>query len=368
MPDQLWFDIWTVNPLDLSINDLRQVLYQWNRSTLGASSALRKRFVEEREKRRVAEGRPKQEGLEFDPHAKPEERLKALRSRCPQKVWDRIERARQQRLFLVECGDIPDPESSVAAAARQKTDDGNNDDDGDGNDDGDSNAGDDSDNEPDGLYCQFVVLGSTGNVYNVDIERIPTCTCPDHAKNNDLCKHILFVLLKVMGVSHKCRLIYQQAWTSGELKKMFADFRKRWNTVRGNGVMAKGTVQTAYAQLKDGSKKREQVEGMECRQQDINEADDCPICFDPLSTGGQCTFCKAQCGANFHEDCIRSWLQSQAQDSQKCPLCRVDWEGDGVSNKRSRMDEGYTNLGDLQGQSKDRDTSTYRNYDFWKNF
>lgn len=42
----------------------------------------------------------------------------------------------------------------------------------------------------------FTVLGSTGNVYDVRIDRLPTCTCPDFVKGN-LWKHIIFVVVKV---------------------------------------------------------------------------------------------------------------------------------------------------------------------------
>ena len=47
------------------------------------------------------------------------------------------------------------------------------------------------------LAQKFDVLGSTGNVYSVCIAQVPTCTCPDFAKGNIICKHVLFVYLKV---------------------------------------------------------------------------------------------------------------------------------------------------------------------------
>lgn len=45
----------------------------------------------------------------------------------------------------------------------------------------------------------FKVLGSTGNVYTIVIQHVPTCDCPDFAKGNH-CKHLLFVMLKVLNV------------------------------------------------------------------------------------------------------------------------------------------------------------------------
>jgi len=47
---------------------------------------------------------------------------------------------------------------------------------------------------------RFAVLGSTGHVYDVEIGKQPACTCPDHASGK-LCKHILFVFLRVLRVA-----------------------------------------------------------------------------------------------------------------------------------------------------------------------
>lgn len=43
----------------------------------------------------------------------------------------------------------------------------------------------------------FHVLGATCNVYTVTLMATPTCTCPDRKKP---CKHILFVLIRVLGI------------------------------------------------------------------------------------------------------------------------------------------------------------------------
>ena len=47
------------------------------------------------------------------------------------------------------------------------------------------------------LRVEFVVLGSTGNVYTVTICRLPSCTCVDHLERKTVCKHLLFVYHKV---------------------------------------------------------------------------------------------------------------------------------------------------------------------------
>ncbi|KAL2346948.1 hypothetical protein Fmac_000948 [Flemingia macrophylla] len=44
----------------------------------------------------------------------------------------------------------------------------------------------------------FFIFGATGNVYTVALSSTPSCTCPDRTTP---CKHILFVLIRVLGVS-----------------------------------------------------------------------------------------------------------------------------------------------------------------------
>ena len=36
------------------------------------------------------------------------------------------------------------------------------------------------------------MAGSTGNIYSISINQLPSCTCPDNQKGNQ-CKHIVYV-------------------------------------------------------------------------------------------------------------------------------------------------------------------------------
>ena len=42
------------------------------------------------------------------------------------------------------------------------------------------------------------MAGSTGNIYHVSINKLPSCTCPDNRKGNQ-CKHIVYVCLLWRG-------------------------------------------------------------------------------------------------------------------------------------------------------------------------
>ena len=92
----------------------------------------------------------------------------------------------------------------------------------------------------------FKVLGSTGNLYTVTITNLPTCDCPDALKGNH-CKHLLFVMLKVLHVPSTSTLAYQKALLTSELEEIFAaappnpsthiqnkNLTKAWQTATGS--------------------------------------------------------------------------------------------------------------------------------------
>lgn len=238
-----------------------------------------------------------------------ERRPVQYRAKCPAKLAERLHRAATQRLYLVEREEVDESSES----------------------------------------CAFTVLGSTGNVYTVTLEEIPSCTCPDFAKKQDLCKHMLFVYLKVIGLSPSNPLAFQKGYVRSELQELFGMINDRRV---GGAVLANDTVRQNFARLQSG----EEVEGEETagvQRRSLEE--DCPICFDSLQSSAT-TYCRGQCGGNMHLDCWRRWKARQSAPT--CPLCRTPWmEAGGPSSPANK--EGYVNLGRLQGQSPVRDTSTY---------
>jgi hypothetical protein len=163
-----------------------------------------------------------------------------------------------------------------------------------------------------------------------------------------------------MAITPTSPLIYQAAWTTSELEDMFQQLERRYQSVGGN-VMANAAVRETFAKLEQGEEEDDVDDGV-ARRQTVGEEDDCPICFDSL--GGNATttsFCRVRCGANFHKVCIQHWFQ-QNRRKPTCPMCREPWS-DGTTStpqkNKSVNREGFTNLGRLQGQSTDRDTSTY---------
>jgi hypothetical protein len=312
----------------LTRKELQQQLKAWKVPAAGTTDALRQRFADESSK----QGRlsavaspsvkqaytPQSSDKKKKAKAVPEKRLCRLRSSCPQQIQQRIDRAVTQRLYLVQKGDVTAD-----------------------------------------LTCSFAVLGSTGNVYNVEIAHTASCTCPDHRKRSALCKHILFVLLKVMQLPSNSPLVYQAAWLTTELEEMFALLAARRV---GGAVVANETVRKLYAKIESGKPLEE--ENNSKNRKTLDEDSDCPICFESLKDGSEpLTFCRAMCGANFHASCIQRWgstanYHGGVKQTTTCPNCRQPWQ-ESPSKKGVPKREGYTNLGRLQGQSPVRDTSTY---------
>jgi hypothetical protein len=75
----------------------------------------------------------------------------------------------------------------------------------------------------------YHVAGSTGTQYCVRLCHTPTCSCPDFVQRQDLCKHILFVTVCVVGLAIDDPRVFQRGLTTSELVAMFnlADARTR---------------------------------------------------------------------------------------------------------------------------------------------
>lgn len=200
------------------------------------------------------------------------------------------------------------------------------------------------------LREEFKVLGSTGNIYTVVIDKLPSCDCPDAGKGNH-CKHILFVYLKVLSVPLISTHWYQKALLQEELASIFR------SAPTNPTVLASKHVRDAFFKAEGKSsdscpeENNRRIPGAE---------DDCPICYEPM--GGdvelkKLTFC-SQCGNALHSECFQQWARTRTPLT--CVWCRAQWINENSGKKGASMnEEGYLNLGSVAGVSPERDTSTY---------
>jgi len=214
---------------------------------------------------------------------------------------------------------------------------------------------------------EYAVLGSTGNVYTITIGTLNECSCPDFAKGN-LCKHVIFIMLKVLRVASNSEYVYQKALLTTELEEIFANapqtlfgthmandaVRREYNKAMGDGDDdTAGDITTSEV-------KRKPLEG------------DCPVCMDDIDESEATTWCRAQCGNNVHVQCFKEWKKNAIRSGQDvvCMYCRAEWidgpkdkvagqKKKGKKGKNSGFNEGYMNLAVEQGVSRTRDTSSY---------
>ncbi|TCD66806.1 hypothetical protein EIP91_000942 [Steccherinum ochraceum] len=238
-----------------------------------------------------------------------------FKKKCPQNILERAQRVMDQRMFLLD-----------------RTRNGNE------------------------LREEFAVQGSTGNVYTVVVDKIPSCTCPDSQKGNH-CKHILFIFMKVLQVTQACGHWYQKALLTSELEEVFA------NAPAAPAALASARVRDAYA--KATGKASSSSQPYQGKKRIPTEEDDCPVCYENMFKAKESTltFCD-ECGNGLHKECFQQWVKA-AHGSATCVFCRASVSaaapaaGSSGARAGGRTAEGYINLAAEAGISPVRDTSSY---------
>ena len=176
-----------------------------------------------------------------------------------------------------------------------------------------------------------MIMGSTGNIYKVCITNQCSCTCPDYLTRLQMCKHIFFVLIRIMKVDSQTIAAIDQHGSHGyvflnsELQSMFDQIPEVTRT-----LCVSSDYHNRYLQAKD------QVDQFGQVPQRQIEGDACPICLDDFEEMKDLDYCKYSCGKSVHKHCLSMWLRN----SQKCMFCRENWEPVAHGNH-------YLNLGVL---------------------
>lgn len=134
-------------------------------------------------------------------------------------------------------------------------------------------------------------------VYTVVVDKLLSCDCPDAQKGNH-CKHILFIMLKVLAVPQSSTLYYQKALLSTELEQIFAQAPAAPTSATSSRLMAAYEKATGRQSTASGASSSTQ-------EQRIEEGDDCAICYDGMDAGklDLLTFC-VTCNKPVHKGCF----------------------------------------------------------------
>lgn len=154
----------------------------------------------------------------------------------------------------------------------------------------------------------LTVIGSTGSIYKVEWveEHIKfLCSCPDFTRRKLWCKHIYFVVWKVLKQ------------TENQMKTgTCLTTEKIWQTF----------MSCAQYEQQNNDLQKQDISGT-VTQKPIMAESECCICFCLLSEG-LITYCKYSCGQSVHKACVETWqaLSMQRFNSKPvCPLCRAPY-------------------------------------------
>ena len=208
----------------------------------------------------------------------------------------------------------------------------------------------------------------------------PSCSCPDFSKGN-VCKHILFVMVRVIRLAPDDPLIWQKALLRSEVS--FG--HRRWaaisipmtpcSWVASRAVQAEDVVsgrrstRAVDAEVSASHAVREQWQRTQSgsmaavkEEKDSNQrelAGECPICYDGFSQKEDVVWCKS-CGNNIHRSCFANWAKAKtaARAAVTCVYCRAVWDMD-KSNAQDADAAGgqYVNLRQFSEAHADTDVS-----------
>ncbi|KAL6876395.1 hypothetical protein ACP4OV_012967 [Aristida adscensionis] len=206
--------------------------------------------------------------------------------------------------------------------------------------------------------ADFFVLGATGNVYTVTLATAPACTCPDPAVP---CKHILFVLLRVLGLSLDEACVWRQSLRPCQVARLVG-------TPTFPDVLAGARARERFHQLwsarppqsnGDGGRRQQEAAAGAASSGRLDGAA-CPVCLEEMApAGGAAAPAQAQavltcrtCRNAVHAECFARWKRSRARRAATCVVCRSRWR---QPVSREREEQQYMNLAAYMNDDGDGD-------------
>jgi len=180
----------------------------------------------------------------------------------------------------------------------------------------------------------FFVLGGSNFIYRVIInKKFQKCNCEDYYNHNFLCKHILFILFKVVRVyrfdfnnniflrreDYKLQKNIKYSLKSFLFNNKFPDldwylFKKYLGKLK---VKENYFILDLHDKFKEHYRKYNYLARKNLKRVSVQ----CPICKDKTKYAVKCDICKSY----FHVECIFTWLNKIV--TKRCPICRSScWE------------------------------------------
>lgn len=155
----------------------------------------------------------------------------------------------------------------------------------------------------------------------------PTCSCPDRTTP---CKHILFVLIRVLGVSLDDACLRRRNLRTCQLNHLLG-------TPTLPEALAGFSVRERFHQLFFQTR-----HGVLRPRVEVEDGTKCPICLEEMEKGEKLAAC-GTCRNVIHAECLMKWKRSKGRRAASCVICRARW--------RDRNDEErYLNLAAYVGE------------------
>lgn len=160
----------------------------------------------------------------------------------------------------------------------------------------------------------FFVMGSRGQVYKlVFTQRRIVCACPDFNSHDSHCKHIYFIVFRVLKVT---RDSWNGAWTPALSEALEGVMQMRTEAKRKRKRLAEEESQNKKSKTSHRAIAHPKVEAR------------CIICFLDLANAGHpawtCSICER---AVAHESCANTWFirsSMKQKTNPRCPNCNKD--------------------------------------------
>jgi len=144
----------------------------------------------------------------------------------------------------------------------------------------------------------FEVMGTSGSTYNVKITNRPECSCLDYKNRRRRCKHIYFVLMRIMGLPE---IASDEPYFSNlQLETMYKNMSEVIDKLRDKKVIGNNT----------GIVEQKPTDDL------------CPICLDNLENGEPLDYCQYGCGKSVHVECFSMWVMRK---KSVCVFCSKEW-------------------------------------------
>jgi hypothetical protein len=198
------------------------------------------------------------------------------------------------------------------------------------------------------VHREYVVLGTQTKIYHVHIRTELSCDCPDathNARKVTLCKHVIYTLVKCLGVARDSEMLRRKHCRTGEIRALLSKARTVQRTYLADDrvraafdLHCEGKSRTQIeSALKGESSSRTQVDASTTQptgrrslakraREVIDEESECCVCYDTILKSQNLTWCRRECGRNFHHDCLEGWLayKRKTDEPLSCPNCRSD--------------------------------------------